>query len=103
MGLERRLEAEAQFETMMQQLLRDESNALTPLSASLLAASFSGYCSDSHTFSKKLGVEHALVIRECVHLADELSVIEIEGKNERTQRLTYSLTNVGLAMLGAGH
>ncbi|MEM1376588.1 MAG: hypothetical protein AAGG69_04290 [Pseudomonadota bacterium] len=98
MGLERRLEAEAQFASLTEQLVSEGDTSLAPLSAGLLAASFSGYCSDSHTFSKRLGIEHALVIRECVQLADELGMIEIDHKNERSQRLRYKLTNAGLSV-----
>ncbi|MGD1886731.1 MAG: hypothetical protein ACFB01_06345 [Cohaesibacteraceae bacterium] len=98
---ERLVEAEARFETMVARLLDDQANELTPLAAGLLAASHSGYCSDSHTFSKRLGVEHALVIRECVMLADQLGAIRVERKNERSQRMVFSLTDAGLEMLGA--
>ncbi|MEM6383947.1 MAG: hypothetical protein AAF739_14840 [Pseudomonadota bacterium] len=103
MTAEKRERTETQFESLVERLLHDEANDLTPLAAGLIAASHSGYCSDSHTFSKRLGIEHALVIRECVQLAHEGGAITIDQTHTRTQRVTYSLTNAGLSMIEAAN
>lgn len=101
MTLEKRAQSEADFELLMQRLLEQHADSLSPLGAGLLAAAYTGYCTDSHTFSKRLGVEHALVIRECIVLADHHEAIEINGRNERSQRIQYVLTTGGHDLLEA--
>lgn len=69
--------------------------SLRPLGAALLAAHHLGIAKDTRTFSRKLGVEHALVLREVADLEHEGGFLIITGRNERTHRLELALTDKG--------
>jgi hypothetical protein len=76
--------------------------ALSPLGAAILAAMDFGIAKDSRTFSRKLGIEHALVLREITALSGEgLGVLKIARRNERTQRTEIALSEKGRHLLGA--
>jgi hypothetical protein len=69
---------------------------LSPIGAAILAAIRYGVASDSRTFSLKLGVEHALALREITALSSpELALIEVVNRSERTQRTQIALTVKG--------
>ncbi|MEM1288701.1 MAG: hypothetical protein AAGH60_10150 [Pseudomonadota bacterium] len=93
------MSVDALLGSMIERLVARHPNVLSPLGAGIMAAVHTGYCKDSQSFAKKLEVEHALVIRECVLLADEYKAIHVDRKNDRNQRLSYSLTDVGRQML----
>ncbi len=76
-------------------LLDRNPDRLSPLAAGVLAAAHVGLVRDSHSFAARLGVAHALVLRECVALADELHLIALEDREDRSQRVFYSLTTRG--------
>lgn len=76
-------------------LLDQHPDPLSPLAAGVLAASHLGIAQDSRSFALKLGVAHALVLRECVALADEHQLIELEDRSERSQRVFFSLSDQG--------
>ena len=82
-------------------LLARHGDRLTPMSAGLLAVRHLGIARDSRTFAKTFDVAHALVIRECVMLADELALIELEDRQDRSQRLFFDLTDKGRTMFEA--
>ena len=53
---------------------------------------------DTQKISRSLDIAHALVIRECVHMAQDLGLIDIVDRNEKTSRLTLNLTHAGKAI-----
>lgn len=71
---------------------------LTPVGAGLLAALHLGVCSDSRSFSRILGIAHALVLREVTDLANR-SLLSVTSRNERTQRTALALTEDGQRIL----
>ncbi len=75
--------------------------ALSPIGAAILAAMDFGIAKDSRTFSRKLGIEHALVLREITALSgDGLGLLKVVSRNERTQRTELALSDKGLQLLG---
>jgi hypothetical protein len=69
---------------------------LSPIGAAILAAAHFDIAKDSRSFSLKLGVEHALALREITALSSpELGFLEIVSRNERTQRTQIALTDKG--------
>lgn len=72
---------------------------LSMLGAGIMAAVDLGIAHDSRAFARNLDLAHALVIRECVTLAEEPGLIDIENRNDRTQRLHYGLTELGQALV----
>lgn len=65
---------------------------LSGLQAGLLAAASLDIAHDSRSFSRLLGVEHALVIRELTGLED-LGLIEITHRQARTLRSHFRLAS----------
>jgi hypothetical protein len=73
---------------------------LSPVGAAILAAIHFGIASDSRSFSLKLGIEHALALREITALSSpELGLLEIVSRNERTQRTQIALTTKAAQLL----
>ncbi|MCC7254016.1 hypothetical protein [Hyphomicrobium sp.] len=72
---------------------------LAPLGASLLLAVHLDICSDSRTFSRLFGIAHALVLREVTELAGNRGLLSIVGRNPRSQRTEFALTEVSKALL----
>jgi hypothetical protein len=69
---------------------------LSPIGAAILAAIHFGIARDSRSFSLKLGIEHALALREVTALSSgELGLLEIVSRSERTQRTQIALTDKG--------
>jgi hypothetical protein len=69
--------------------------SLTPVGAALLAAHHLGIAKDSRTFSRKLGIAHALVLREISGISGDGGFLTIIGRNERTHRVELALTDKG--------
>jgi len=61
---------------------------LSTLGGGILAGITLNIAHDSRSFSRLLGIEHALVLREVQHLS-ELGLIAIEARDGRTQRCRY--------------
>jgi len=69
---------------------------LSPIGAAILAAIHFDIAKDSRSFSSKLGIEHALTLREITALSSpELSFLEVTSRNGRTQRTHIALTDKG--------
>lgn len=69
---------------------------LSPIGAAILAAIRYGVANDSRSFSLRLGVEHALALREITALSSpELGFLEIVNRSKRTQRTQIALTDKG--------
>ena len=71
---------------------------LTPVAAAVIAAIALGVCRDSRTFSRMFGISHAIVLREIAGLSQDQQLVEIIGRNERTQRTELALTEAGQAL-----
>lgn len=72
--------------------------ALSPLGASVLLALRLEICSDSRTFARLFGIEHALILREVTTL-EEAGLITAMDRNPRTQRTTLALTAASSQLL----
>lgn len=77
------------------QLLAQKDYELSPIGAAILVACARGIAMQSHAFARTFGLAHALIIRECATLCDELDLIKVNERNTRTQSLNYSLTEHG--------
>ncbi|MEM9122034.1 MAG: hypothetical protein AAGB03_01825 [Pseudomonadota bacterium] len=80
-------------------LLEGSPGQLTPIGAGVLAAAHLGLARDSRSFARKLGLAHALVIRECVSLAEDLALLVIDDRSCRSQRVFYALSERGEALV----
>jgi len=67
----------------------EKDPALTPIQAAILAACALGIASDSRTFANRLGIEHALVLREIDDLAEDKGLLTVEKQEPRTLRQWY--------------
>lgn len=72
---------------------------LTRLEAGLLAGLHLGLASDTRSFARIFGVEHALVLRALESLSGEAGLLAIVERNARTQRTLYAATQDGEAVL----
>lgn len=97
------MEAEQQAALWEEQVARlldgPQASALTPLCAGILVALDLGLARDSRTFARRFDIAHALVLRECTMLTEDLGLITIIRRDERTQRLFPELTEKGRALL----
>jgi hypothetical protein len=64
---------------------------LTPIQAGLVAAAALGIAHDSRTYAHRLGLSHALVLRELTALAEDGALLRIEKRDERTMRTHFGL------------
>lgn len=85
------------FETLVSALVKH--HGVSPIGAGLLAASYMELSQDTRSFSKLLGVAHALVIRDCVALSQSPSLLTVDNRGDRSQRLHFRLTPQGIAMI----
>ncbi|MBD8907610.1 hypothetical protein [Methylorubrum zatmanii] len=77
--------------------LRPELNLLE---AGILAGLHLGLASDSRSFARVFGVEHALVLRAVEALASA-ALLTVTARDARTQRTRYEASQAGSAMLTA--
>jgi hypothetical protein len=70
--------------------LQAEAPHLTAIQAGLLAAIHLGIARDSRTFARKLGLAHALVLRELNAVAEPGGLLRIEQRDARTMRTTFA-------------
>ncbi|KAA9368115.1 hypothetical protein H9643_14555 [Ochrobactrum sp. Sa2BUA5] len=75
--------------------LEAASGRISRLGAGIIAALAFDIASDSRSFSRILGVAHALVLREVVALGADGGYIRIRQRDERTQRTRYELNATG--------
>ncbi len=71
---------------------------LSAIGASVLLALHLGICSDTRTFSRIFGIEHAIVLREVTALS-EAHLLATLDRNPRTQRTSLALTDASNALL----
>ncbi|WP_114963370.1 hypothetical protein [Tritonibacter mobilis] len=82
---------------LIEALVADHPDTLSPLGASLMTAAHLGIAHDSRSFARKFGLAHALVLRECTLLAHEHDLLTVESRGDKSQRLFYQLSDTGLA------
>jgi hypothetical protein len=70
--------------------LQAEVPHLTAIQAGLLAAFHLGIARDSRTFARKLGLAHALVLRELNAVAEPGGLLRIEQRDARTMRTAFA-------------
>ncbi|MEW9613117.1 hypothetical protein AB3G45_04600 [Shinella sp. S4-D37] len=75
--------------------LQAEDPRLSGIQAALVAAARTGVANDSRTFARRLGLAHAVVLRELNALAERGATIRIDGRDARTMRTRYSLASSG--------
>jgi hypothetical protein len=85
---------EAEYMTLVD-ALEAASGKISRLGAGIIAALALDIASDSRSFSRILGVAHALVLREVAALGAEGGYIRIRQRDERTQRTRYELNTTG--------
>ena len=85
---------EAEYMTLVD-ALEAASGKISRLGAGIIAALALDIASDSRSFSRILGVAHALVLREVAALGAEGGYIRIWQRDERTQRTRYELNTTG--------
>jgi hypothetical protein len=71
---------------------------LSELQAAMLTAAHLGVASDSRSFANKLGVAHALVLRELSAFEDIADMLVVTKRDPRTMRAHYELGPAGTAL-----
>lgn len=69
--------------------------SLSRLGAGMVAALILGGARDSRAFARLFEIEHALVLRELMHLTMAGGLLTITRRDERTQRSFYALSAEG--------
>ena len=88
------------FMSRVEVLLTGREQELTPLAAGILVAIDLGIA-DSRSFSRLLGVEHALVLREIADQSGPDGLIVVTARNEKTLRTSLALSARGSLLLRA--
>ncbi|WP_264049361.1 Rha family transcriptional regulator [Methylobacterium flocculans] len=76
---------------------------LSTLEAGILAALHLGLATDSRSFARVFGIEHALVLRAVETLASDAGLLALTERNARTQRTRYAVSAAGDAMMAHLH
>ena len=75
-----------------------ETPQISPLAAGIMVAIDMGIA-DSRSFSRVLGVEHALVLREIAYLSEPDGLIRVTGRQPNTLRTSLALSARGEVLL----
>jgi hypothetical protein len=86
------------FISRVDAVLEGEAPRISPLGAGIIVAIDMGIA-DSRSFSRLLGVEHALVLREIADLSAPDGLITVTGRHPKTLRSWLALTDRGRAVL----
>ena len=86
------------FMSRVESLLTRDGAQISPLAAGIVVAVDLGIA-DSRSFSRALGVEHALVLREIAELSGPAGLITVTARNEKTMRTSLALSARGALML----
>ncbi len=90
---------EKDLEYAVEMIAQSEIKFLSPMGPLILAAAALEIASDSRSFARIFGIAHALVIRECVSLSEELHLIEPYKRADKSQRLFYDITEQGWSII----
>lgn len=74
---------------------------LSMLEAGLLAGLHLKLASDSRSFARVFGVEHALVLRALDSLSGTTALVTLTDRDNRTQRTRYAPSETGEALLSS--
>ena len=86
------------FMSRVEGLLSAASPPISPLAAGIIVAVDMGIA-DSRSFSRALGVEHALVLREIADLSGPSGPIVVTARNDKTLRTSLVLSDRGRQLL----
>ena len=86
------------FMSRVDALLQAETAQISPLAAGIIVAVDMGIA-DSRSFSRLLGVEHALVLREVAHLSGPDGLITVTGRHAKSLRTSLALSSRGEMLL----
>jgi hypothetical protein len=86
------------FMSRVDALLREENPQVSPLGAGIMVAIDMGIA-DSRSFSRLLGVEHALVLREIADLSGPEGLIRVTGRQPKTLRTSLALSVRGALLV----
>lgn len=75
------------------------SPELSGIGAAILAARALDLAQDSRSLARRLGLAHALVLRECQQLAQQPALIELDDPRDRSLRLFYRLSATGRRLI----
>ena len=86
------------FMSRVDALLQEEAAQISPLAAGIIVAVDMGIA-DSRSFSRLLGVEHALVLREVAHLSGPDGLVTVTGRHAKSLRTSLALSARGEMLL----
>jgi hypothetical protein len=86
------------FMSRVEAMLSAQSPSISPLAAGLVVAVDMGIA-DSRTFSRALGVEHALVLREIAGVSGPEGFVTVTARHAKTLRTSLALSARGALLL----
>ena len=86
------------FMSRVDALLKEGALQISPLAAGIVVAVDMGIA-DSRSFARRLGVEHALVLREISHLSGPDGLVMVTGRHDKTLRTSLALSTRGESLL----
>jgi hypothetical protein len=86
------------FMSRVDALLNEETLQVSPLGAGIIVAIDMGIA-DSRSFSRLLGVEHALVLREIAYLSGPDGPVVVTGRQPKTLRTSLALSGWALSFV----
>lgn len=87
-----------EFLSRVDALLKEEALRISPLAAGIVVAVDMGIA-DSRSFARRLGVEHALVLREIAHLSGPDGLVRVTGRHAGSLRTSLALSTRGESLL----
>ena len=86
------------FMSRVDALLKGQVLEISPLAAGIMVAIEMGIA-DSRSFSRQLGIAHALVLREISQLSGPEGLIRVTGRQAKTLRTSLALSDRGELLL----
>ena len=86
------------FMSRVDALLKEAALSISPLAAGIVVAADMGIA-DSRSFSRQLGIEHALVLREIAYLSGPDGLVTVTGRHAKSLRTSIALSMRGEMVL----